>query len=115
MPWEKDAAPIEKQPEDIAELAEMTNEFTAIAKRCYFKVRDLPDGECILLGAIEYLNLQAIPPLRGNYDWFSNSLFTLLEICAPDYHMGKRGLPFLISLQKGITKSMELTIEEGAS
>jgi hypothetical protein len=106
--WEKDAAPIEKLPEDISELNEMTNKFIEITKQNYYQVEDLPDGEEILLGAIRYLNVQAIPPLRGNYAWFDNSLSTLLEICNPNGIMKSEGIPFLLSLQRGIIKHLEL-------
>ena len=78
--WESEQARIERLPEQMAELSEMTNEFVRIAKQCYYQIEDIPDSEAILLGAIRYLNAQAIPPLRGNYSWFSNSLSALLEL-----------------------------------
>ena len=80
--WDKDSAPIERLPEDISELNEMTNKFIEIANQNYYQVEGLPDGDEILIGAIRYLNVQAIPPLRGNYAWFANSLsnsFSLLD------------------------------------
>jgi hypothetical protein len=113
--WEKNTAPIEKLPEDLAELSEMTNRFIEIAKDYYFQVEDLPEGEDILVGAIRYLHVQAIPPLRGNYAWFANSLTTVLEICNPNSGVGKDGIPFLLSLQKGITRSLEWAIEPDES
>lgn len=105
--WKKDAAPIEKLPEDISELNDMTNKFIKIAKQHYYQVEGLSDGSEIILGAIRYLNVQAIPPLRGDYDWFSNSLSTLLEICNPNSIVEINGIPFLLSLQKGIIKHLE--------
>lgn len=105
--WDKDAAPIERLPEDISELNEMTNKFIEIANQNYYQVEGLQDGDEILLGAIRYLNVQAIPPLRGNYGWFANSLSTLLEICNPNSIVGGEGIPFLLSLQKGIIKHLE--------
>lgn len=105
--WDKDSAPIERLPEDISELNEMTNKFIEIANQNYYQVEDLPDGDEILIGAIRYLNVQAIPPLRGNYAWFANSLSTLLEICNPNSIVKSEGIPFLLSLQKGIIKHLE--------
>ena len=105
--WDKDSAPIERLPEDISELNEMTNKFIEIANQNYYQVEGLPDGDEILIGAIRYLNVQAIPPLRGNYAWFANSLSTLLEICNPNSIVGSEGIPFLLSLQKGIIKHLE--------
>lgn len=105
--WDKDSAPIERLPEDISELNEMTNKFIEIANQNYYQVEDLPDGDEILIGAIRYLNVQAIPPLRGNYAWFANSLSTLLEICNPNSIVRSEGIPFLLSLQKGIIKHLE--------
>ena len=95
---------IEKIPEDISELNEMTQKFFEIAKQNYYQVEDLPDGEEILLGAIRYLNVQAIP-LRENYTWFANSQSTLLEICNPNSIVKDEGIPF--SLQKEIIKHLE--------
>lgn len=105
--WDKDSAPIERLPEDISELNEMTNKFIEIANQNYYQVEGLPDGDDILIGAIRYLNVQAIPPLRGNYAWFANSLSTLLEICNPNSIVRSEGIPFLFSLQKGIIKHLE--------
>ena len=105
--WDKDSAPIERLPEDISELNEMTNKFIEIANQNYYQVEGLPDGDEILIGAIRYLNVQAIPPLRGNYAWFANSLSTLLEICNPNSIVRSDGIPLLLSLQKGIIKHLE--------
>lgn len=105
--WDKDSAPIERLPEDISELNEMTNKFIEIANQNYYQVEGLPDGDEIFIGAIRYLNVQAIPPLRGNYAWFANSLSTLLEICNPNSIVRSEGIPFLLSLQKGIIKHLE--------
>lgn len=105
--WDKDSAPIERLPEDISELNEMTNKFIEIANQNYYQVEGLQDGDEILIGAIRYLNVQAIPPLRGNYAWFANSLSTLLEICNPNSMVSREGIPFLLSLQKGIIKHLE--------
>jgi hypothetical protein len=100
--WEKDSAPIEQLPEQIRELSEMTNQFVSIAKDCYYQIEGQPNSEVILLGAIKYLNALAIPPLRGNYHWFSHSLTMLLEICHPVTGLRKDGLPFLFALQSGV-------------
>jgi hypothetical protein len=105
--WEKDTSPLHKLPEQLTELSEMTNQFVEIAKQVYYQVEDLPNGEEILFGAIKYLNVQAIPPLRGNYSWFDNSLSTLLEICHPNTGPGKECIPFLLTMQKGIIQCLE--------
>ena len=111
--WEKDTAPLEKLSEDISELDYMTSRLMEIAKKNYYQVEDMPDGHNVLLGAIQYLRVQAIPPLRGNYDWFNHSLSTLLEICNPNILMNNDEIPFLFSLQKGIIKHIELVTKPG--
>lgn len=78
--WTKDTAPIEKLPEHISEFREMTDTFMMIAIRHYYQLKQLADGQEILLGAIRYLNAQAIPLLRANYAWNTQSLSTLLDI-----------------------------------
>ena len=82
--WEKDTAPLEQLPEQLEELSEMTNRFVELAKETFYQVEDLPDGEELLISAIKYLHSQAIPPLRGNYNWFDYSLSTLLELANPN-------------------------------
>lgn len=109
--WEKDTAPLEKMPEQLAELSEMTNKFIEIPKRAYYHVEAMPDGEEIMFGALGYLHLQAMPPLRGDYEWFSNTLDTILEICNPNCIPGKEGIPFLLHMQKGIIRCMEQSIQ----
>ena len=104
--WEKDTVPIEKLPEHITELNELTDKFVEIAREHYFMVERIEYGDVILVGAINYLANQAIPPLRGNYAWFSISLGSLLEICSPNVRCGIENVPFLLSMQKGIINSM---------
>lgn len=104
--WEKDTVPIEKLSEHIAELNELTDKYFEIAKENYFKVERIEDGDIILVGAINYLANQAIPPLRGDYAWFSISLGSILEICSPNVRCDVEHVPFLLSMQKGIINSM---------
>ena len=106
--WDKDTTPFSKLQEDITQLSQMTNRFVEIAKRCYSQVEDLPEGEAILFGAVHYLSRQAFPSQRAeaDYEWFNISLTTLLEICRPNVIIGIDGVPFLLSLQKGIIESL---------
>jgi len=110
--WEKKTAPIEKLPEQITELSEMTNQFVEIAKGNYYMTEELPEANEILIGAIKYLNTQAIPPLRGNYNWFFNSLSALLEICNPNSIVDQSNISFLLALQKGLINHIDLSIRK---
>jgi hypothetical protein len=76
----------------------------------FFYVEDYADGDEIMVGAIKYLTNQAIPPLRGNYEWFHHSLATVLEICCPTINIAIENIPFLLKLQRGIIDSMENSI-----
>jgi len=105
--WEKDATPLEKQDEQIAELSQMTEKFIELAKQNFTLIEDYPDSSAVLLGAISYLNTIAIPPLRGNYNWFDYSLQSLLDIAYPQGSPGKAGLPYLIKAREGIEQSIE--------
>jgi len=109
--WEKSTAPIEKLPEQLTELSEMTNRFVEIAKDSYYIIEDLHDASDVLIGAIKYLNVHAIPPMRGNYSWFFNSLTTLLEICNPSNIVDQKNIPFLLALQKGLIIHLEWSIK----
>ena len=110
--WEKKTAPIEKLPEQITELSEMTKQFVEIAKGNYYMIEELPEANEILIGAIKYLNTQAITPLRGNYNWFFNSLSALLEICNPNSIVDQSNISFLLALQKGLINHIDLSIRK---
>jgi len=74
----------------------------SIVKKNIFIIEDLPNRQQIMISAIIHLNALAIPPLKGNYDWFEYSLITLLEIVNPYSSARKRGLPFLVAARNGL-------------
>ena len=100
--WEKDTSPLERLPKHLEELSEMTDNFVEIVKRNSYQVDGLPDAQEILVGAIQYLTSIAIPPLRGNYEWFNYSLAMLLEIANPNDGIDANGLPFLFRMRNGL-------------
>lgn len=100
--WEETTSPLEKLPEQMNELSVMTRNFVRLSKKSFYRVEDLQDGEEILIGAIKYLNSLAIPPLRGNYEWFDYSLNILLELANPNNGPDQSGLPFLLKAKNGI-------------
>lgn len=82
----------------------MTEEFLRIALDSYYQVEQLENGQDILVRAISYIECaHAIPPLRGKYNWFSDTLQTLLELCNPNSGLTKELLPFLDDLDAGIS------------
>lgn len=100
--WNKDTAKLDHLPEQLEEVSKMTTRFFDIAMKHFYLIEDLPDAQEVLLGAIGYLNSIAIPPLKGNFDWFSYSLNMLLEIANPNDSVDKSGLPFLFRMRNGI-------------
>lgn len=105
--WEKNTAPLEKIAAQIDELSWMTNKYVSIVKKNFFIIEDLPNRQEIMISAIIHLNALAIPPLKGNYDWFECSLITLLQIVNPYSSAGKRGLPFLLAARNGLDQMIE--------
>ena len=93
--WEADKIPVEKAEEQIAEISEMTEEFVEIAYQEFRIVESLGCKVESLQRAIDYLQVQAIPPLRGNLSWFKYSLGTLLELSFPNYHIEDGDLDFV--------------------
>ena len=110
--WEKDTTPLNKLPEQLAELSEMTEKFVHICRDNYYLVEGLENSENILFGSILYLKAQGIPPLRGNYHWFNYSLGTLLELCNPQSGIERDGLPFLQSLKSGVNLCLKWAEED---
>jgi hypothetical protein len=101
--WEKDALRTENIEENIKELSGMTDKLLKIALDSYYQVENLENGQDILIQAINYIEqAHAIPPLRGNYSWFSDTLHTLLELCNPNSIVGEELLPFIDNLEAGI-------------
>ncbi|MBK1439970.1 hypothetical protein JHJ32_08240 [Parapedobacter sp. ISTM3] len=105
--WEKTTSPLEKLPEQMNELSVMTENFVNLSKSNFYQVENLPDGQEILIGAIRYLNAIAIPPLRGNYEWFDYSLTILLELAYPSGGPDQSGLPFLLRARNGIEQLID--------
>lgn len=105
--WEKNTAPIEKIADQIDELSKTTDKYVSIVKKNFFIIEDLPNRQEIMVSVIIHLNALAIPPLKGNYDWFEFSLITLLEIVNPYSSAGKRGLPFLLAARNGLDQMIE--------
>lgn len=102
--WEKTTSPLEKLPEQMDELSVMTENFVRLSKKNFYQVENLSDGQEILIGAIKYLNAIAIPPLRGNYEWFDYSLIILLELANPNASPDQCGLPYLLRARNGIAQ-----------
>lgn len=101
--WEKEALRTENLEENMKELSGMTDKLFEIALDSYYQVENLKNGQDILIQAINYIEqAHAIPPLRGNYSWFSYTLHTLLELCNPNSMVGKELLPFIDNLEAGI-------------
>lgn len=94
----------------MSELSEMTDTFIEIVKKQYYYVKNNPAADDIMVGAINFIGNQAIPPLRGNYEWFGHSLAMVLEICYPVCGPGKSDIPFLLEMQTGITHSIRTAL-----
>ncbi len=105
--WEKTTSPLEKLPEQMDELSVMTENFVSLSKKNFYQVENLSDGQEILIGAIKYLNAIAIPPLRGNFEWFDYSLSILLELANPSGSPDQSGLPYLLRARNGIVQLID--------
>jgi hypothetical protein len=111
--WENDALKSEEVEESMNELSDMTEKLLQIALDSYYQVEQLENGQDILIRAINYIErAHAIPPLRGNYRWFFDTLHTLLELCNPNSIIDKEHLPFLEDLEAGINDYRENIEEE---
>ena len=93
---EPDTTQIDK---DLDEFNEMTDRFYEIAKKNFFKVEQLANGEVLAL-AINYIDRAiSLPPLRGHYSWFDNTLSVLLEMCNPNSLLTKKEIKFIECLE----------------
>lgn len=101
--WEKDALTIEKVDNHLDELKKMTDKFIEIAHFYLENIESLEGNKAILIRAINYIDqVHAIPPLRGNYEWFDNTLGTLIEIACPNSRITKNQLEFIQDLESGL-------------
>ena len=59
-----------------------------------------------IVHAVRYLaHVHAIPPLEGNFSWFTDSLDILVELACPNSGVSEAQRPFFEELAKGIAES----------
>lgn len=111
--WEKDNLTIEKIESNITELNEMTEKFLETAKFYLENIEALEGQSEIIVRAINYIEeAHAIPPLRGNYQWFEYTLGALIELACPNSRLSNNNLEFLKDVENGIKDYRENSIDE---
>lgn len=101
--WEKEALTTEKIDAHLDELQTMTEKLVDISKFYLENIESLDGNEDILIRAIKYIDqVHAIPPLRGNFNWFDYTLGALVELACPNVRITKSNLDFMNDLEKGI-------------
>lgn len=59
----------------------------------------------IVLRAVRYLSVHAMPPLRDSTEWFWYGLHTLLVLACPDYATAPGGEPFFADIRRGMAQA----------
>lgn len=107
--WEPDRLTAEQVQSHMEELDEMTNAYYEMAHSIISQLHGLPEPEQVMVSLVIYLkDSHAIPPLRGNIDWFKNSLLTLTELVNPQNAIRKSNLVFITHLQAGLAQLSQL-------
>lgn len=111
--WEKDNLTLERIESNMTELNEMTERFVETAKFYLENIESLEGQSEIIVRAINYIEeAHAIPPLRGNYEWFDNTLRALTELACPNSRLSISNLEFLNDVESGIKDYRENSIDE---
>ena len=107
--WGNNILAIQETESDLKESFEMTDEFFRIAMYHYQTLEYFGKSSEILVRAINYINhVHAVPPVKGQYQWFSEALIVLLELVCPNTIIDKNSpaAQFLKDIEKGITQSL---------
>jgi hypothetical protein len=111
--WEKDSLTIDKVDSHIDELQKMTDKFIEISNFYLENIESLNGNKDLLVRAINYIDhVHAIPPLRGDYGWFENTLGALIEMACPNSRITKRQLEFLTDIENGLAYYRENIYED---
>tara|TARA_R110000868_G_scaffold371537_1_gene635249 strand:- start:310 stop:714 length:405 start_codon:yes stop_codon:yes gene_type:complete len=111
--WEKDNLTVERIESNMTELNEMTEKFLETAKFYLENIEALEGQSEIIVRAINYIEeAHAIPPLRGNYQWFDYTLGALTELACPNSGLSNNNLEFLKDVENGIKDYRENSIDE---
>lgn len=111
--WEKDKLTLERIESNMTELNEMTEKFLEMARFYLENIEALEGQSEIIVRAINYIeNAHAIPPLRGNYEWFDYTLGALTELACPNSRLSNNNLDFLKDIENGITEYRKTSMDE---
>lgn len=97
----------ERAPVDIGVIQSHADDIYKEAL-CQFSLVEESGGTLeLLVRAVNYLHqVHAIPPMRGDIRWFSESLRTILEICFPNSNVSGEARLFLHDLRGGIDSAI---------
>ena len=106
-------------PESIDDIVD-SDEREAVAQ-AYYKaaieqlnyIGDRRDPE-ILLRAVRYLSVHAMPPLRDSVAWFREGLRTLLVIACPFTGTPPGGEPFFADIRQGMVEAEKDEVGHGS-
>ncbi len=106
LTWESKTIEPEKMASHITELADLTDKLYNKAIEVLDLYKDLGCSDEILARAISYMtDVHAIPPLKGNFQWFDYTLTTLVELVCPNYVIGESDHDFVeIDLYQRLNK-----------
>ena len=111
--WEKDRLTIERISEHMEELNKMTERFYETALFYLDHIESLENNEQVLIRSIDYItHAHAIPPLRGNHNWFDYTLAAVVEILCPNTRLTKKHSGFLKDLENGLNDYKNNMLEE---
>jgi len=101
--WEPDSLTAGRVQAHMEELDQLTNDYYEMARSILSQLEGLSNPEQVMVTLVIYLkDSHAIPPLRGNVEWFKNSLLTLTELVNPQNAIRQSNLAFISLVQAGL-------------
>lgn len=93
-----------RKPIDMDVIHSHANKLFEEALFQYNLVAELGGSISLVIRAVHYLGqVHAIPPMKDDIDWFSDSLRILLEIAVPNSDVQGQAREFLLDMQGGIS------------
>ena len=93
----------DRKPIDTEKIQDYAN---AIYKKAVFECESIENLGCTtstIIRAVHYINqAHAMPPIKDDIQWFSNTLRALIEVACPNAGLEGEAREFLVDMNRGI-------------
>lgn len=95
----------ERRPIDVESMNRLASAYERIALEHLEFVVDQDRDPNLIVRAVEYLDVHAIPPMRDDTDWFRDMLIALVDLSCPNHGGSVEYDEFYKDIEAGIAFS----------